>query len=244
MTYSSPEKRTRKRRRIVQDTSSTSITTPSEIVDCEVATPSTSSITESSMENASSDIRTSAARISYQEIRENSHLVSHYTGLPTDAVFNSLLQFCSRFEVRFASFTVRSVSQEDQLLLTLMKLRQNYSHIHLAFLFRISTSTVTNITSTWIDILHEMLFVGVMKAVGIPSRHKNASSSPDCFKTFHGTRIIIDCTEIQCAVPRASMAQQSSTFSHYKQRNTFKALVGVTPNGTLTCQRVVSGIIV
>ena len=156
--------------------------------------------------------------------------MSYYTGLPNDAVFMCLLELCSRFEINFTLFTVTSLSRENQLILTLMKLRQNYSHIHLASLFKISGRTVTNIICTWL--LHEILFVGVMQAVGIPSRDKNSSSSPSCFDTFTGTRIIIDCTEIQCAVPRSSMAQQSRTFSHYKQRNTFKALIGVAPNGT------------
>ena len=176
----------------------------------------------------------SPARISYAEIKHDNLLVSHYTGLPNDAIFQCLLALCARFEINYVSFKVTSLSQEDQLLLTLMKLRQNFSHIHIGFLFGISVCTVTNVTSSWINVLHALLFLGVMRAVGIPSRLKNAKSSPDCFETFNGTRIIIDCTEFQCAVPRCSMAEQLATFSHYKQRNTFKALVSVAPNGTTT----------
>ena len=57
---------------------------------------------------------------------------------------------------------------------------------------------------------------------------------PKAFETFSGARITFDCTEIQCAVPRTSMSNQSVTFLHYKQRNTFKALIGVAPNGAIT----------
>ena len=120
---------------------------------------------------------------------------------------------------------------ENQLLITLMKLRHNFTHKHLAFLFHVSVAAITNITAKWIDILHELLFIGILKNCGIPSRHKNLVDIPQCFDTFQGARITLDCTEIQCAVPRLSMSEQSATFSHYKQRNTFKALVEVAPNG-------------
>jgi len=60
------------------------------------------------------------------------------------------------------------------------------------------------------------------------------SSAPSSFDSFLGARITLDCTEIQCAVPRTSMLHQSATFSHYKQRCTFKALIGVAPNATIT----------
>jgi len=73
-----------------------------------------------------------------------------------------------------------------------------------------------------------------MQQCGIPTRQKNMLCVPGCFETFNGARITLDCTEIQCAVPRSSMSDQSATFSHYKQRNTFKALIGVAPNGTIT----------
>jgi len=33
------------------------------------------------------------------------------------------------------------------------------------------------------------------------------------------------------------MAQQKQTFSHYKQRNTLKALIGIAPNGCITYVR-------
>lgn len=57
---------------------------------------------------------------------------------------------------------------------------------------------------------------------------------PQSFDTFGGARITIDCTEIQCVVPHRSMTNQSATFSHYKQRNSFKGLIGVAPNSAIT----------
>jgi len=172
--------------------------------------------------------------ISYQLLKDNKSQFSHHTGFPDTATFTCVLDFASRFSPLVPSRKTTLLSTEDQLLITLMKLRHNFTHKHLALLFNLGTATITYITSKWIDLLHELLFVGIMHAGGIPSRQKNLGSMPKAFESFQGARITLDCTEIQCAVPRGSMCDQSATFSHYKQRNTFKALLGVAPNGTIT----------
>ena len=53
------------------------------------------------------------------------------------------------------------------------------------------------------------------------------------FKDFPTTQIIIDGTEIFCQVP-SSLKSQSQTWSDYKHHNTWKALVGISPNGCIT----------
>lgn len=53
---------------------------------------------------------------------------------------------------------------------------------------------------------------------------------PLCFKgNFPQTRVIIDCTEIMIEMP-SSCRSQSATFSSYKNHNTAKGLLGVSPN--------------
>lgn len=68
----------------------------------------------------------------------------------------------------------------------------------------------------------------------IPSKEKNKNCLPNAFKSFTNCRIIIDCTEIYTAVSRQSMNTQKDTYSNYKHRNTWKALVGIAPNGVVT----------
>ena len=46
-------------------------------------------------------------------------------------------------------------------------------------------------------------------------------------------RVILDCTEIRCEAP-SSLTLQSETFSHYKNTNTFKGLIGIAPCGVIT----------
>ncbi|XP_077512591.1 uncharacterized protein LOC144123682 [Amblyomma americanum] len=57
---------------------------------------------------------------------------------------------------------------------------------------------------------------------------------PAVFRELYlSTRVIIDATEIRCEVP-SCLVMQSGTYSNYKSANTFKALVGVSPDGLLT----------
>jgi hypothetical protein len=58
--------------------------------------------------------------------------------------------------------------------------------------------------------------------------------SPADFKAqFPKTRVIIDGTEFPIQKPRNPLAQQA-TFSTYKNRNTMKVLVGITPGGLVS----------
>ena len=56
---------------------------------------------------------------------------------------------------------------------------------------------------------------------------------PKEFAQYATTRIILDCTELFIQRPSAMLAQ-SETWSDYKHHNTWKLLVGVTPNGQVT----------
>lgn len=174
------------------------------------------------------------SRFHFEEISGNDALVLHYTGLNND-MLKLLSDLVSSHEFNYyLGWRVEALSLEDQLLLSLMKLKRNYTHVDLGLRFNVSVETVKNIVTTFVCLLHEILFGNVMQHVGIPSQLKNQGSMPESFNSFSNCRIVLDCTEIQIAVPRRSMAHQRQTFSHYKQRNTFKALVGVAPNGCIT----------
>ncbi|CAN7976884.1 unnamed protein product [Ixodes persulcatus] len=57
---------------------------------------------------------------------------------------------------------------------------------------------------------------------------------PPAFKEqYSSTRVILDATEVQCEAS-SSLVLQSSTFSSYKSTNTFKGLLGISPDGTVT----------
>jgi hypothetical protein len=169
----------------------------------------------------------------YVNLSQNDELLNLYTGLPTNEIFLALYGLLKNVEIKYHfQWTVESISKQDQLLITLMKLRHNFPHFDLATRFKCSSATISNITITWVNILHNVLFLKCMSK--IPSRHKNQTCLPNSFKPFLNCRIIIDCTEVFTSVSRKSMNIQKDTYSNYKHRNTWKVLIGISPNGVVT----------
>ncbi len=157
------------------------------------------------------------------------------TGLPDKAMFRRVVRLVQRFEgsiVYAAGWKVEGLMMESQVFMTLMKVRQNYTNLHLAQLFSCSTATVANVVKTIIHLLHTVLFKNMMAAV--PSRQKNRESMPASFvPSASNCRIIIDCTDIQVAAPK-EMDKAKMTYSAYRGMYSFKVLIGVAPNGVIT----------
>ena len=63
------------------------------------------------------------------------------TGLPTKEVFDIVVRHTLRFKDSinyFAGWKVESITFEDQVFISLMKVKQNYTNLHLAQLFNCS----------------------------------------------------------------------------------------------------------
>lgn len=92
--------------------------------------------------------------------------------------------------------------------------------------FNLSQGQFSKVFTTWINFLyHELPLI-----FPFPSKELIASNLPKSFALYPTTRIILDCTEVFIEIP-SSMAAQSETWSNYKHHNTYKVLVGVSPNG-------------
>lgn len=119
---------------------------------------------------------------------------------------------------------------EDQFFLTLIRLRMNKPIWEIAMLFKLSEKEVSNIFITWIN----FLYFHFKDIDWWPSRDTVQYFSPKDFRRkFPTTRVIIDGTEVPLKKPKAPLAQQA-TYSTYKNRNTVKALIGVTPGGMVS----------
>ena len=156
------------------------------------------------------------------------------TGLPNRQIFDIVVGYVRRFEDflnYFAGWKVDCLTLEDQVFMALMKVRQNYTNLHLAQLFNCSTATVRNIVLTFINVLYSLLYEDCMRT--IPSREKNETSLPGSFVFFGNCRMVIDCTDIEIARP-AKMSDQKQTYSTYRGMNSFKVLIGVAPNAVIT----------
>lgn len=156
-----------------------------------------------------------------------------YTSFSADTfyILENLVERMGPFNY-YGGWTVVNFSVSDQLLMTLMKLRLNCRDLDLAERFNTSRATVSNIINTFVHALHEILFEGVMKAVGIPSQLKCQGSMPKSFEEFSSARIAMDATEVTQDIP-TDMNSQSLAYSNYKSRHTVKALTCVAPNAAL-----------
>ena len=97
-------------------------------------------------------------------------------------------------------------------------LKNGFARSYLAWLFKISKSTVTRYLITWTNFCYFSLGV-------IPiwrSRETIDSTMPQSFKnTYPSTRYVIDCAELFCQRP-SSLSTQSCMYSHYKSQVTYK----------------------
>ena len=110
-------------------------------------------------------------------------------------------------------------------------LKNGFARSHLAWLFKISKSTVTRYLITWTNFCYFSL-----GAIPIwPSIEVIDSTMPQSFKnTYPSTRCIIDCTELFRQRP-SSLSTQSCMYSHYKSHVTYKkGLLGIAPSGGMT----------
>ena len=124
----------------------------------------------------------------------------------------------------------RTLSSFNEFFLVLVRLRLGLFEKDLAKRFDVSTSTVCRICRTWI----RFMYLRFKELPLWPSRDLVNLYMPKCFQELYPTtRIIIDATEVFVETPALPEFQQM-TFSSYKNHNTYKALVGISPGGAIT----------
>ena len=147
-------------------------------------------------------------------------------------MFDIILATLQRFDLNYyANWKVVNISIEQQLIMTLMKLRLGCRDLDLAVRFDVSRSTVSNVVHTFIAALHELLFKGIL-SVTIPSQRKCKGSMPKSFEEFSSARIAMDAIEITQDIP-SDLQKQAASYSRYKSRHTLKAVTCVAPNAAL-----------
>ena len=125
---------------------------------------------------------------------------------------------------------LRTVTPSEEYFLVMCRLRQGFTGIHLAHLFKISQSTVSRIFVSWINFMYLKF-----DQINIwPSRKVVDKSMPEAFKEkYPSTKVRIDCTEVRCQMP-GSRLLNNELFSSYKNHTTPKALAGISPKGSIT----------
>ncbi|XP_065905880.1 uncharacterized protein [Dysidea avara] len=182
-----------------------------------------------------------------QNIKDNDEDVKYYTGFPDYATllafFEVLLESDATVMRQWDGKNCKSNYDDEskrgrhcklplleQFFLTLVRLRLGLFEYDLSKRFDISQATVSRITATWINLLYRTL-KGIET---FPPWHIVKKYMPESFKKqYPDTRVIIDATEFYVERP-SSLLSQCSTFSAYKNNNTVKVLIGITPSGVIS----------
>ncbi|XP_059360525.1 uncharacterized protein LOC132098424 isoform X2 [Carassius carassius] len=144
-----------------------------------------------------------------------------YTGLPLHT-FHTLVAVLRPHENLAYQTEI-----EQQILLTLMKLKLNLLIEDLAIRFHISVSQVSKIISFWIDTM-----AAVLKEL-IPWLPKETirATTPEAYKQHYpNVTCILDCSESEVQRP-GNLDSRSESYSHYYACNTIKYLVAIAPCG-------------
>ncbi|CAF4421098.1 unnamed protein product, partial [Rotaria magnacalcarata] len=183
--------------------------------------------------------------ICIERFRDDDTNIKYFTG------FRSYNMFCLVFELlqthfddHFIVYPMRNerlpsnstssdtciITKENQFFLFMIRLRRATEEHEIAIFFNISQSTVSRIIIAWTRFVYS-----VVSSISIwPSKTQVQQNLPfEMKKNYPTVRVIVDCTELKIEKPSNPQAQQD-TWSTYKNTNTVKALVGITPNGVVS----------
>ena len=179
----------------------------------------------------------------YENIKNRDDLVKFYTGFPDHltllAFYEEILESDAKVMRQWEGKKYKDNYDEvkyghmcklpllEQFIMTLVRLRLGLLELDLAQRFDIAQS---RITITWVNLMYHSL-KAIMR---FPPWHVVKKYMPEAFKSeYPNTRLIIDATEFSVERP-SSLLSQASTFSAYKNKNTVKVLVGITPSGVIS----------
>ncbi|GFQ64803.1 THAP-type domain-containing protein, partial [Trichonephila clavata] len=118
----------------------------------------------------------------------------------------------------------------DRFFLFFVKLRTGISSEFLSVVFEIPVSTVSEDFNYVTEVVYEklkLLFI-------FPCKSQVIQYMPPAFRMhFKDVRIFVECVEFEIEEP-SSPKEQRMTFSHDKNANTIKGMIGITPNAAIS----------
>lgn len=118
----------------------------------------------------------------------------------------------------------------EYFFITLIILRRHSTFEEITMLYKITLKEVYTIFITWIRF---MSLQWNNLDLWIDRENVKAYLPIDFHDKYPETRVILDATECPIKKPKLPLAQQV-TFSSYKNRNTIKILIGITPGGMIS----------
>lgn len=171
--------------------------------------------------------------LSIDTMCNNDNYIRHLTGFKSfrklETFFNLLEPYMEKGNTSYKR-TAMAFSAKNEFFLTMTRLRRGWSEKDLAVFFNVSVSTANSIFITWLNLLH----VTLESLLTWTSKGNAASRTPDSFKPKSPNMyVIIDTTKI-CVERAPSLVHQSAMFSNNKNHNTYKYLVGISPDQSVT----------
>ena len=124
---------------------------------------------------------------------------------------------------------IRREDIEDQIILTIVKLKHNPNFEMLAHLCRISKTTAIDYFWKWLNIMYTKLKF----LIKMQDRDNMFKTIPPVFKSkFPRLTSIIDCFEVFIESPGALLAK-AQCYSNYKKHCTIKVFISCTPLGAI-----------
>lgn len=160
--------------------------------------------------------------------RDNDDKTKFYTGIPK---FSLLMHVLNLIAPHIKRNIQNALSQFQEFLLVLIRLKLNSPLQDLAYRFNISVPTAHRIFDRWIHVMS----VRLKFLIQWPEHEELQATMPVVFQRNFGKKVavIIDCFEIFTERP-SSLIARAMTWSNYKHHNTVKFLIGVTPQGVIS----------
>ncbi|GBO15124.1 THAP domain-containing protein 1 [Araneus ventricosus] len=120
--------------------------------------------------------------------------------------------------------------EKQKLFLFFVRLKTGMTESMMGLFFKKSQSSMSRIvTSVTASIYYKIASVGIW-----PDKNMVLENMPYIFRlNFPQCRVIIDCTEFVIQKP-SDPKEQQLTFSNYKNANTVKCLIGISPSGGIS----------
>ena len=159
----------------------------------------------------------------------NPEAVQFYTSFVSYGHFRHVLHILGPAAYHL-DYKSRSLDTEDEFFLFLMKIRLNHEDEDLSYRFGISRSVVGSIFHTWL----QFVFYQLKEFVKFIPKDVIDQHMPKDFKSkYPATRVILDATEVEIEKP-GNVKDQRATWSSYKNCNTLKTMIGISPKGAVT----------
>ena len=164
-----------------------------------------------------------AFRLVFDYLSEKARVMHYWKGLS-----NTSTDLTSPRNLKNSN--LRSLTLEQEFLLTLMRLRLGPLNGDLTNCFKVSSSLVSSIFTTWI----KLMSLELKWLINWSQHHIIRRHLPSMFKKFYPQCcIIINCSELFIETP-SSFDIAAACWSNCKHHYTVKYLIGITPNGTVS----------